>query len=328
MHCLRIPGSLPCLLRLLSLLFWALVPVCSLRSGICPCCTPDTLFSLPCCPGAGSPATASTGKMGSLCSRAWICSRAWTCSSWAAMGMKGVLGSSVPRLARALPLCGQSLGCHWERERRWSVLGQERLLGDPGYWLPKGLCLPWVPRVLPSDMAIKTDFRVQHNLKLRETQEPRREYEEYRMFSKGRKSNLIPSVPALPGTAVSSAMLLYWDPCIEWEDLSKSSRQHSHWIIWNVLFIMCLFLLDLSLSASASWFLNFKNGSESSTSLPCLDCKCCFGVSCFQWHFKEVSADWWAALAVFLLTLLASAARKRSVLSTVPFSSRKYRFHR
>lgn len=73
--------------------------------------------------------------------------------------------------------------------------------------------------MLPSDMGIKTDFRVQHNLKLRETQEPRREYEEYRMFSKGRKSNLIPSVPALPSTAVSSAMLLYWEPFIAGEDL-------------------------------------------------------------------------------------------------------------
>lgn len=69
--------------------------------------------------------------------------------------------------------------------------------------------------VLPSDMGIKTDFRVQRNLKLLETQEPRKEYEEYRMFSKGRKSNLIPSVPALPSTAVSSAALLYWEPCIE-----------------------------------------------------------------------------------------------------------------
>lgn len=67
--------------------------------------------------------------------------------------------------------------------------------------------------VLPSDMGIKTDFRV--NLKLLETQEPRKEYEEYRMFSKGRKSNLIPSVPALPSTAVSSPVLLYWEPCIE-----------------------------------------------------------------------------------------------------------------
>lgn len=69
--------------------------------------------------------------------------------------------------------------------------------------------------VLPSDMGIKTDFRVQRNLKLLETQEPRKEYEECRMFSKGRKSNLIPSVPALPSTVVSSAALLYWEPCIE-----------------------------------------------------------------------------------------------------------------
>lgn len=94
--------SLPVFLALPPV--WALVPVCSfvsLRSGICPCCTPDALLSLPRRPGAGSPATASTGKMGSLCSRAWARARAWTCSSWAAMGMKGVLGSSVPRLARA-----------------------------------------------------------------------------------------------------------------------------------------------------------------------------------------------------------------------------------
>lgn len=69
--------------------------------------------------------------------------------------------------------------------------------------------------MLPLDMGTKTDFRVQQNLKLRETQEPRREYEEHRMFSKGRKSNLIPSLPALPSTAVSSAMLPYWEPCIE-----------------------------------------------------------------------------------------------------------------
>lgn len=69
--------------------------------------------------------------------------------------------------------------------------------------------------VLPLDMGMKTDFRVQHNLKLLETQGPRKEYEQYRMFSKGRKSNLIPSVPAFPSTAVSSAMLLYWEPCIE-----------------------------------------------------------------------------------------------------------------
>lgn len=69
--------------------------------------------------------------------------------------------------------------------------------------------------MLPSDMGIKTDFRVQHNLKLLETQEPRKEHEEYRMFSKGRKSNLIPIMPALPSTAVSSAVLLYWEPCIE-----------------------------------------------------------------------------------------------------------------
>lgn len=125
-YCVEIPGSLPCLLRLLPLLFWALVPVCScisLRSGICPCCAPDALLSLPCCPDAGRPATASTGTMGSPCSGAWTCSRAWTCSSWAAMEKKGVLGPSVPGLARARPLCGQSLGCHWER-----ALGEERLL--------------------------------------------------------------------------------------------------------------------------------------------------------------------------------------------------------
>lgn len=57
------------------------------------------------------------------------------------------------------------------------MLSKEKLLGDTSYLLFRVLCLPWVFCILLSDMGIKAAFHVQHNLKLLETQEPRREYE-------------------------------------------------------------------------------------------------------------------------------------------------------
>lgn len=53
----------------------------------------------------------------------------------------------------------------------------------------------------------------------------------------------------------------------------------------------------------------------------------------FQWYFEEIGAEQWAALAVLLLFLLAKRCKEENgtrelMLSTVPFSSKKYRFHR
>lgn len=58
-------------------------------------------------------------------------------------------------------------------------------MGDISYAHFRGLCLPWVCSMLLSDAGIKASFRVQHNLKLLERQEPRKEYA-YVIFSQGR----------------------------------------------------------------------------------------------------------------------------------------------
>lgn len=69
---------------------------------------------------------------------------------------------------------------------KFKHVSKAKLLGDTSYLLFRGLCLLCVSCILPLDMGIKAAFHVERNLKLLETPGPKREYEEYRMFSKER----------------------------------------------------------------------------------------------------------------------------------------------
>lgn len=84
---------------------------------------------------------------------------------------KGVAGSSPLWWRWAWSGCHR--GSVW---RSSSMLSKERLLGDLSYSHFRGFCLPWVCPMLLSDAGIKASCRVQHNLKLLERQEPRKEY--------------------------------------------------------------------------------------------------------------------------------------------------------
>lgn len=82
-HCLRIPGSLPCLFHFLPILFWALVPVLLLCGP--HVCAPAA--RLPCClPSPPHHGWHREDGLPQLLSRSWTCSRGQTCSSLGSRG--------------------------------------------------------------------------------------------------------------------------------------------------------------------------------------------------------------------------------------------------
>ena len=309
-HCLGIPGSLPCLFR-------SLPPVSGPSSQSAP--------SLP--PGlAPVPAALQMLAFRFLAARVlaapprparerWVLSsplfsRAWTCSSlgsreereasWAPL-FPGwcVLAGSVGRCLVAIQKVCQVRACS-ARKSSWEtlVIYSLEIFACHGY--PVYYYRIWVLKVLSEFSIILIYLRLGS--------------QERNMRSIGcspREEQSNTQSPCLLGAAERSAMLLYWEPCISertFQNLSGSI--HFEWFemfyvpspSFSLIFHSQLLPLDaLILGKDLSllplhpvWIV--KAVSE-----------CYFG-----WYFEDIGADQWAALAVFLLALLADTARKRT----------------